>query len=124
MIAPGDTFLIPTPPDFKEEKHLHIVAVVINDNEVLLVNITTKHENSDTSCFLTIGDYSFIDRDSVISYKDAIKTNINLLEMNVKSDKIFPRKPVSRELLDKILKGASNSKFLPEELKQYIPDIS
>jgi hypothetical protein len=120
MITPGDTFLIPTPPDY-EIKHLYIVAIVINDDEVLLVNITTQHENSDSSCVLTIGDHDFIDRDSVISYKDAIKTNTNILEMNVKNGKISPRKPVSRELLDRILKGASNSKFLPEELRQYIP---
>ncbi len=118
MITIGDTFLIPTPPDFKTE-HLFIVVIAINKDEVLMVNVTTKTDSSDLSCLLTIDDHNFIWHDSVINYYDTTKTSIELLEKNIENNKITSHEPVSTELLDKIIKGASNSTFLPEEFKRY-----
>jgi len=120
MVTVGDTFLIPTPPDFKTE-HLFIVIIAINGDEVLMVNVTTKTDNSDLSCILTIGDHDFVWHDSVINYNDTIKTNIKLLETNLENNKINSHTPISESLLTRILKGASNSAYLPEEFKGYFP---
>lgn len=120
MITAGDTYLISTPPDYQTE-HLFIIIITIDDDEALIVNITTKKENSDMSCIITTGDHDFITHDSVINYKDAIKTKIKLLKTNIENNNITPHSPVSEDLLQRILKGASNSEFLPKEFKEYIP---
>ncbi len=118
MVNIGDTFLIPTPPDFATE-HLFIVVISINKDEVLIVNITTKTDNSDLSCILTTKDHEFIYHDSVINYRDATKTSTKLLEANLENKKINTHQPCSKALLEKIVKGATNSEHLPDEFKQY-----
>ncbi len=120
MITAGNTFLIPTPPDY-EIKHLYVVVIIVNNNdEAILVNITTKKENSDISCILNIGDHDFIDRESVINYKEAIKPKIEFLKANIQNNKIFPHKPVSADLLKRIQDGAVNSKHMKLQYKKYI----
>lgn len=118
MIAPGFTFLSPTPS--YDTEHLYVVIAVIDASEVLFVNITSKKQNSDRSCELTKGDHPFITHESVINYADAKKAQINMLESAIKNNIMKSHQPVSPELLGRILNGALESPLFPEGMKKYI----
>ena len=45
----GDTFLLATPPN---DKHLFIIIAPTENEKFLCVNLTSKRNNSDTSCML------------------------------------------------------------------------
>lgn len=123
MITPGFTFLSRTPQ--YETEHLYIIIVLLSDNEeAIMVNVTTRKDSSDTSCILCIGDHDFISRDSVINYKDAKKSKVSLLVSAIKANVIRSHSPVSEDILQRIYLGALSSPFFPEGFKQYIPNIS
>ena len=116
-IQPGFTFLASTPGTYK--KHLYIIVVLIDTDKALRVNITTEVGYSDTSCVLSVGDHSFIKQDSVIRYEDTEIISVNKLKEGIKSDKFSPRKPLSKEILERIKKGAKDSLYLPPKYLKY-----
>lgn len=123
MIAIGDTYRSRSP--HYETKHLHIIIAIDEENhKAIVVNVTSRKGDSDLSCVLTIGDHPFIVRESVINYKDALFPQISLIEEAFKKNIFIPDSPIPPILLERIHKGALNSEYLPEGLKQYIPDIS
>ncbi len=120
IIAPGFTFLSPTPE--YNTNHLFIVISVNTDKtKAFFVNVTTKKESSDTSCVLKVGDHEFITRDSVINYADATVSEIDKLEQAIKMNVIKPHKPTTGDLLNRVLKGAFNSEALPKGYLKYLP---
>jgi len=116
MITTGFTFLSPT-PEYPDTYHLYIIISIV-DTKALFVNVTTKRVNSDASCVLQVGDHDFITRESVINYGDARIAEIDKLKDAIEKQIIKPNKPVTDNLLNKIVKGARNSKaFLLGYLK-------
>ena len=116
-IQPGFTFLAPTPGTYI--KHLYIIVVLIDTDTALRVNITTEVDYSDTSCVLSVGDHPFIKQDSVILYEDTKIISVNKLIEGIKSEKLSPRKPLSREVLERIKEGAKDSLSLPPKYLNY-----
>lgn len=58
----GDTFVI---PDYFGN-HLNLILSVLKDSSLLIVHVTTRYKNSDTSCVLLPGEHRFIDRESIV----------------------------------------------------------
>ncbi|MBI4949255.1 MAG: hypothetical protein HY955_03825 [Deltaproteobacteria bacterium] len=116
MIPVGATFLTPTPSC--DTEHLYII-IAIEDKKALFVNITTKKEKSDCSCVLNKGDHSFIKWPSVINYAEAKECDISKIERALQSKIFKAHKPVSPELLERIINGAKISQSLPSNLLKY-----
>ncbi len=117
MIRLGDTFLAQT--QYKVD-HLFIV-IAVHDTKVLVVNITSKKDNSDTSCILCKDDHIFITHDSIVNYADAMLTSIEKIELLLKNNTFLPNRPVEEDILKKIQKGGLNSPALPKKYIKYIP---
>ena len=121
-IAPGFAFLSRRLE--YETKHLYIVISIIEDNtKALFVNVTTK-KGKDTSCILKPGDHEFVKYDSEINYGDATISEIDNLREAINTGVFTLQKPVSNDLLKRILEGAVNSDALPQKFLKYIPTIS
>ncbi len=120
MITVKFTFLSRTPP-YKTEHLYIIISILSNNTKALFVNVTTKKAISDTSCILRIGDHDFITRESVINYGDAKIAEIDKLKEAIDKRIFKPQKPVTGDLLIRILKGAGNSKAFPQGYLKHLP---
>ena len=119
MITPGFTFHSPT-PEYKT-KHLFIVISIIDNNtKALCVNVTTKKDR-DMSCILKVGDHESIKHDSVINYGDVIKPEIDKLKQAISTGLMQADKPVSNNLLTKVINGAKVSNAFPQGLLKHLP---
>ncbi len=119
MITDKFTFLAPT-PKYRNTFHLYIIISIV-DTKALFVNVTTKKASSDVSCVLQVGDHDFITRESVINYGDAKITEIDNLKDAIDKRYFKPQKPITDDLLIRILKGARNSKAFPQGYLKHIP---
>lgn len=120
MIVAGYTFLSRTPP--YDTKHLYIVIAIVDEDNALFVNVTTKKENRDDTCILRENDHDFIKHDSVINYGDAKVAQISKIEEAISKGIFTPQDPISDELLEKIRKGALNSSDLPQKHLKHISE--
>ena len=115
MLNIGDTILIETPPN---GEHLFIVITKIcYTTYVLCVNVTSKRDNSDLSCVIKPYEHSFIKKESVINYKDAIFPRVEELEKMLNSGKAKKLEPVSKELINRIITGGKKTRYL---LNKYV----
>lgn len=116
MIVPGYTFLSPNVK--YNTKHLYIIISEIIDGKVLLVNITTQKEHSDTSCILQKGEHRFIRHTSVVNYADAGDAEVCNIKRAISKGTFIPQKLISSSLLRRIHEGALRSTaFEPKYLK-------
>ena len=122
MITAKFTFLAPT-PKYHNTFHLYIIISIV-DTKALFVNVTTKKASSDTSCILRVGDHDFITRESVINYHDATITEIDKLKEAIDKEYFKPQKPITGDLLNRILKGARNSQVFRQGYLKYLPIVS
>ena len=119
-IKPGDAFLLDFP---KEKKHLHIVVEKIISKDILIcafINSITEGKGFDKSCILDKGDCSFIKHPSYVVYDKMQFFTIQSLEGMLKDGKIKIREHVDDAVLEKIRRGALNSKMTPNIFRKYI----
>ena len=77
-IEPGLCYLPPVGP--REKKHLHVVLTYPNDeDQVLVVSLTSLKSKSDTTVVLQAGDHPFIRHDTVVEYRKATATSARIL---------------------------------------------
>ena len=119
MVTTGFTFLSRVPG--YQTQHLYIIIAIVDDNEAILVNVTTKKGDKDDTCILSVGDHDFIKRESVINYRDTTKTSISNIKKAIGMRTFTPQDPVSDDLLQRIQKGALISPFLLPKYLKYIP---
>ena len=89
----------------------------------IIVMITTKRSESDTTCVLDKGDHPFIRHASVIRYEDAdiFKTE-NFVRL-VKQDRAKFKEPMSPIVLKKIQDGILKSRYTPKKVKNFWQDV-
>lgn len=112
----GDAFLINTPPN---GQHLYIAIAQTTENDYLFVNVTTRRNNSDTSCVLLPGSQvtSFIFHESVIAYQFAREMNVIELASLITPGSPIPKGACSSVVLRKIQQGGLVSKRLKKRYK-------
>jgi hypothetical protein len=113
----GDTFLLSTPPN---DKHLFVAIAPTQSGKYLCVNVTSKRNNSDTSCVLQQGDHPFIRHDSVINYKKAREVDPSVIQNQINRGNCIQHQPVSPSLLNRIQQGGINSTRLKNKYKNYL----
>jgi hypothetical protein len=123
MISLGDAFWW-RPRGSGQPSHLYFVITRPRgpDQEVLLVNMSTKRKGSDLSCILKPGDHPEIEHESIIEYGKALTTRIRDLERMLSQfpDLCSRAEKASPELIRKIQEGGLRSPHLAEEYKRWI----
>jgi hypothetical protein len=87
--------------------------------QVVVVNLTSRRPNSDTTVVLQIGDHRFIKRETVVSYADARLVDSDVLETYAKTPGNRFDDDCSEALLRQIREGLLNSRFTPRKIKAY-----
>lgn len=119
MITPGFTFHSPTPE--YDTKHLFIVISIIDNNtKALCVNVTSMKDR-DMSCILKVGEHESIKHDSLINYGDVITPEIDKLEQAISKGMMQADKPVSNNLLARIINGAKVSTAFQQGFLKHLP---
>jgi hypothetical protein len=85
----------------------------VDGKNVLIVNVTDATKHHDDSCILTSGDHEWLTKDSCVAYQFAKVTSIAELQRAQTLGLLHPKRPVSHELLERILMGA----YVSDELK-------
>lgn len=100
--------------------------IIISDpsfdsNRVVIVNPTTWKDKAmqlnDKSCIIEGGDHPYINHKSFVFYKKAILTSEGHIQMAMDGGVLMVQDDCSPELLGKILRGAAESEFTPNEVK-------
>ena len=106
------------------EKKTHIRFIISDpdeNNNVLVVNMTTFHNNGreDTSCILDIGDHPKIEHKSWLNYAESEELHIlKLTEGSIR--RIIPfDSNISDEVLKKIQQGARKTSQLAKKFRKY-----
>ena len=112
----GDAFLLNTPP---YGEHLYIAIAKTSANKYLFVNVTSRRENSETTCILNPSPElpSFIRRESVIAYQFAREMSAEDLVKLVTPGSPIPKGSCSASMLEKIQQGGLISKRLSNRYK-------
>lgn len=114
MISQGDTFWA---ADFEEGVDSHLLIVISdpvkNSEQLVLVTLTTWEPGKDDSCYLEPGDHSFVKHPTCVRYNGVSDTpSAEKLITLVAEGKLKKREPVTKEVLEKILEGAKDTKRL------------
>lgn len=117
---PRATLLMATPKNGKDDlKHLFIVLTHPNqDNDVLIVNLSSLYNRCDKTCTLDNQDHAFIKHTSYIAYKYSTIININKLAPLVV--KQYP--PMGVAIFEQICNGVLKSKYTPLKAKKFYSD--
>jgi hypothetical protein len=112
----GDAFLIDTPPT---GEHLYIAIAQTSASNYLFVNVTTRRNNSETSCILQPGPDvpCFITRESVIAYQFARDMDAAQLASLITVGSPIPKGRCSMAVLAQIQQGGLASKRLTNKHK-------
>lgn len=112
----GDAFLLNTPP---YGEHLYIAIAQTSENKYLFVNVTSRRDNSETTCILTPSPElpSFIRRESVIAYQFAREMSATDLVGLITPGSSIPKGTCSASMLEKIQQGGLVSKRLSNRYK-------
>ena len=109
-IEPGLCYLPIAGPN--QKKHLHVVLThPDDDDQVIVVSISTLRTTSDTTVILHQGDHKFIDHDSVVEYRMAGPTSARILAQRLASGLYASYDPMPPEILRKIQDGVTESRF-------------
>ncbi|MDC0920039.1 hypothetical protein OAQ81_01815 [Candidatus Thioglobus sp.] len=117
---PRATLLLATPKSGKDDlKHLFIILTNANqDDDVLIVNISSLSNRCDDTCILNSSDHSFIKHKSYIAYKHSNIIKVDKLESLV----IKQYEPINIEIFNKICSGLLKSKHTSPKIKKFYMD--
>jgi hypothetical protein len=117
MCSLGDSFLLSNPG--REKKHLWVLVTAPDPatHNAIMVNITTRRNDSDTTTILLKGEHDFIDHPSVVFYADTRIVDVRLIETYLRKYPENKHQPLRRDVLQKIQAGIEASSFTPRKSK-------
>ncbi|MGB2823129.1 MAG: hypothetical protein WBF17_19245 [Phycisphaerae bacterium] len=112
-LAQGDVFWY-QPDDPREIEHRVVVCSDpdLDPSSIVVVPITTWDEGKDESCLVTPDEYGVLTHVSCLDYRYAEIFTAADLSSALASGSIRPCPAVSRRVLEKILAGALDTRFL------------
>lgn len=116
---PGDTLLLPKSRE--QTPHLWVILTRPDEKtqEVVIVNLTTKRNHSDTTLILNKGDHPFISRTTVVNFVDARFAKVDSLKNAVNSNRFRYSVFFDPKILKEIQQGLLVSPFTPGKVKDY-----
>lgn len=120
MINPGDAFL--GGEQAHGTHHLWIVIYVpkIPTERAVLINVSKRRPNDDSTCILKPGEHPFIKTDSYVRYQSATTPTLHQLQQAVQSGLLTRQPSASAALLAKLMAGAKASVRLPAEIREIL----
>jgi hypothetical protein len=112
----GDTFFYKRP---NTDDHLQVVLSdpSRNPDKIVIVNFSSvKPFEKELGCIIAPGEHPYVKIKTFIPYRFAYTVKIEFLEDNESRGHIAKQEPLSPELLNKALLGASQSLFMPTEI--------
>ena len=115
MLRLGDVVWKP-PKSRLEVRHWHVVSSrpCINPASVVLLPITSWDDWKDDSCLISSDEYSELRHDSCVDYRFAKIVHVQTLLDGCESGTIQKCPTVSDDLMQKILKGATETRELSQ----------
>jgi len=115
----GDTFV------FHDGSDNHLWVVISNPELdvtafVVIVNLTTYKVGKDSACILNPEDHPFIKHETCVQYADARAVSNVILDRLADTVTIVLQGPVTPEVLDRIRRGAAESRFIPEGCRKVL----
>lgn len=117
-IYAGRTFLLPLPSS--EQPHLWIALThpyECNENKIVIVNLTTLRDWSDTTLVLQRGEHRFIKHDTVVNYKDARVARTDAILATIQNGEASFDEDCTDELLELIQRKALVCTKTPKNVK-------
>ncbi|MFN6558616.1 MAG: hypothetical protein RMY28_002265 [Nostoc sp. ChiSLP01] len=87
--------------------------------QVVIVNLTSRHANSDTTVILNNTDHRFIKHETVVYYADALFAKVAAIQDAIKNGVSSFDDDCSDALLERIQLGLLESPFTPNKIKDY-----
>jgi hypothetical protein len=116
-IEPGLCYLPVAGPN--EKKHLHIVLTYpSDDDEIIVVSLSTLRQHSDTTVVLRAGDHPFVTHDTVVEYRMAAPTPARILSQRLDSGLYRLYGPMPAQILERIQEGVMASRFTRMGIKR------
>lgn len=114
----GDTFR-----PAKYDNHLWMIVSdpSMNSDAIVIMNFTTNTKDEEQSCIVRRGEHPFITDNTAIRYRDSRVASSAQLTKLQQAGLLSSREPLSAQLLEKILKGASiSADCLPVECREVL----
>ena len=89
----------------------------LDPQRVLMVNFSSWKPYRDRACIVEPGDHPFLIRPSCVNYPEARVTSADVLDRLQAANQLFPRQPLSLDLLARIRQCARVSRLRLEHLQ-------
>lgn len=115
----GDTFLMPDAIG----SHLYFILAVLDDGSIAVCHITEARRYVERACLINAGEHEFVKKESAVRYDAAYicpaGENLAAFERQIRK----PFGPFSKELLDRIRRGALASEQTPPIVKDILRSL-
>jgi hypothetical protein len=119
----GDAFTMAVPPKY-DVPHLFFVISdpSAHHGNFIVVNITTDYIRAGKECVLGPGEHDWIKRECYVSLRDAMLIDAGRAAdlQRLVGKLIIPQKPLTAEVLKKIVETARNSRSFEIALKRFL----
>jgi hypothetical protein len=106
----GDTFRVPE-PGTSLDSHLWVVISdpAVDPQRVLIVNFTTRREDSDPACILQAGEHPFVHHETCVNYAGAKVVSGAQIQALLRKGLLTTHAALSSTLLKRMRDGAAAS---------------
>lgn len=125
QIYAGRTLHLPS--DLTDRMHLYVAITSPEgypEETIVIVNFTSdgSQRSYDTTVTLDIGDHRFIKHGTVVNYSDAEIATVDYIQRAIRSGLSSFDDDCSDELLETLQKGALDSDFTSNEIRERVKD--
>ena len=106
-------------PSGAKKRHLRIIITdPDNDQNQVIVSVTTlRYPSQDKSCVLLPGEHPFIKEKSIVDFKRTTVMSYIQIFNGIQKGLLIRKEDISDELLKRIQKAATKSKYISDEIK-------
>ena len=118
-IYPGKSIVMPKSSG--ETPHLWVVVTEPEGTppEAVIVNLTSRKPDSDTTVVLNVGDHPFITHETIVFYADATLAKTDGIEALSRFRGYGYHDDFDPEVLERIKQGLIDSRNTPKDIKAY-----
>ena len=119
MARLGDTFRLRGLDD-------HLIIIISEPargpERIVTANFTSWRPDKDQSCLVEAGEHSFVKKRSCVEYRRDKLMTLSQYDAHMASGRLTAHDPVSQALLNRILRGAAKSPYIPLGNRQILVD--
>ena len=116
----GATFIHAEATELKPHLWFVLSDSNINPSRVVIANFTTWDGRGDSACIVEAGEHPFVTHKTYVRYRDARIVSVAKLEELRQQGLLHFRENLSEGLLERVRKGADESQFLKNAIREYL----